>query len=64
MKDAEIITALGGTAKVAEALGVALNTTSNWKGRGIPWQMRPKVKALARRKRLALPADFLTVKAL
>lgn len=64
MTDADVIVALGDTAKLAEALGVAQNTTSNWKARGIPWAMRAQVKAVARRKRVSLPSDFLTVKAL
>lgn len=31
-----IIDALGGTAKVAEALGIKDNTVSGWRDRGIP----------------------------
>ncbi len=62
MYDADIIVALGDNAAVADALGLSRSTTANWKERGIPWKMRAKVKELARRKRVSLPADFLMEK--
>lgn len=64
MTDADVIIALGDTAAVAEMLGLAKQRTSNWKGRGIPWEMRPLVRDLARRKRVKLPANFLYQKRL
>jgi len=64
MTDRDLIVALGDTAALAEALSVSPTSVSNWKGRGIPWPMRPVVKDLARRKRIKLPADFLTTKCL
>lgn len=64
MTDREVIIALGDTAALSESLGASATAISNWKGRGIPWPMRPLVKDLARRKRVKLPADFLTTKAL
>lgn len=64
MTDRDVIIALGDTAALAEALDASTTSISNWKGRGIPWQMRPLVKDLAKRKRVKLPADFLTTKAL
>lgn len=60
--DAEHIIALGDTSHVAEQIGVSPTAVSNWKRRGVPWRMRPLIKDLARRKRLKLPADFLTSK--
>lgn len=64
MTDAEVIIALGDTAILADALGIKPQAVSNWKGRGIPWPTRPVIKDMARRKRIKLPADFLTTKAL
>lgn len=56
---ASLIVALGDTAAVAEALGLRDNRISNWKQRGVPWRFRPKLAALAKRKRIALPEGFL-----
>lgn len=61
---AQYIIALGDTGTLAADLGVVPQAVSNWKKRGIPWRMRPVVQNLARRKRIKLPADFLTTKAL
>ncbi len=61
MKDGEVIVAIGDSAEVAQQLGIGQSTVSNWKLRGISWRMRPKIKDLARRRRVKLPEDFLTV---
>lgn len=62
MTDAEIIEALGDSGKVADALGLKQNTVSNWKERGISWHKRAYVRELARKKRIALPSDFMLIK--
>lgn len=62
MTDAEIIVALGDSAKVADHLKVPQNTVSNWKARGIPWPKRIQVHGLARKLRVALPEGFLSTK--
>ena len=59
MTTAEIIVALGDTGEVAKALGIADNTVSNWKQRGIPWRWKPRVAILAKERKVMLPADFL-----
>lgn len=64
MNDRDLIVALGDSAVLAERLGVTQPAVSNWKARGIPWQVRPDIKELARRKRIKLPSDFLTTKRL
>lgn len=56
---ADLIVALGDTSTVATTLGLRDNRVSNWKQRGIAWRYRPRVAALARRKRVALPEGFL-----
>lgn len=61
MKDAEIIEALGGHSAVARAIDVKTKIALHFATRGIPFKYRPKVKALARKKRLTLPPDFLEV---
>jgi hypothetical protein len=62
MKDAEVIEALGGTAKVARDLGVRAQLVSGWKKRGISAEQRPAVLALARSVRLSVDEDeFLRV---
>ncbi len=53
------IRALGDTAAVAKLTGEHLSTVSNWKERGIPWRWRPTIAQAARRKKVALPDDFL-----
>ncbi len=59
MKDPEIIAALGGHHKVAEKLGVSREAALHWTKRHIPWKWRPAIKALAKQKRVPIPADFL-----
>ena len=61
MKDAQVIEALGGHHTVARALGMSPENALHFIKRGIPWRHRPAVKALARRKRVKLPPDFLEV---
>lgn len=62
MNDAEVIVALGDTAAVADLLGVAQNTVTNWKARGIAWRYRPQLKDYAKRKRISIPDDFLSTR--
>lgn len=56
----DIITKLGGNAKVAKALSVAPNVVANWKLRGnIPLAERFRIAELARVEKVALPDGFL-----
>lgn len=58
---AKIIEALGGVTKVATEIGAKQRSlVSNWLLRGISFQYRPTIAALAKRRRVKLPADFLT----
>lgn len=59
MKDGEIIKALGGYKAVARAIGVTEENALHFERRVIPWKHRPAIKALAKRKRLKLPPEFL-----
>jgi hypothetical protein len=54
-----LIVALGDTGAVADELGLMDSRVSNWKQRGVAWRYRPKIAALAKRKRVALPEGFL-----
>lgn len=54
-----LIDNLGGTSAVARALGVADQTVSSWRERGVSWRYRPTLATMARRRKIALPADFL-----
>lgn len=55
-----LIDDLGGQGVVAEALNLRPNRVGNWRKRGIPWQWRPAVKALAEKRKVKVPADFLS----
>ncbi|MES2781914.1 MAG: YdaS family helix-turn-helix protein [Pseudomonadota bacterium] len=55
----DIIEQLGGSAKVAEALGLAPNAVANWRKRDIPWRERPRIAELARKLSVTLPDDFI-----
>lgn len=59
MTDPEVIAALGGHAAVAEYVGVTRENALHWTRGLIPFRYRHKVKEMARRKRITLPADFL-----
>ena len=59
----QLIDDLGGTGSVATELGQKDSTVSMWKTRGIPWRWRPTVAALAKRKGIEIPSDFLSPKA-
>lgn len=53
----DIIEALGGTSKVADALGAPPQTVSSWKAaNSIPHWRMDGIKKLARKKGLDLPA--------
>lgn len=58
MSHAALIDQLGGPAAVGRELGLSQPTVSCWKTRDISWEQRPKVAALAKRKKVKLPADF------
>jgi hypothetical protein len=55
--DKEIIGEIG-TAALVEA-GFTEDSIKKWRKRGIPWYARVKVAAVASRRRVWLPADFL-----
>ncbi len=59
MTDQEVIKALGGPNCLHIALGIKIDAARKIATRGIPWKHRPAVKALAKRKRVQLPPDFL-----
>lgn len=59
MTDSEIIDKLGGTTKVADALGVDPRVVSNWRIRNISGVGRYKISELAKKRRVALPTDFM-----
>jgi hypothetical protein len=61
MTDSEILDKLGGTTKVAQALGCSLRVVSNWRRpeRGISRAGRYQIRDLAKQKRIALPPDFM-----
>lgn len=57
---AALIQKLDGPKAVAERLGeVSEAAVYKWGKRGIPWKWRRAVAAIAREKRIRLPADFL-----
>jgi hypothetical protein len=57
---AKLIDELGGFRALAEKLDVTPNLVWNWQERGISWQWRAQVAAVAKKARVAVPADFLT----
>ena len=59
MNDGDIIKALGGYKAVAALLGVSAENALHMERRQIPWKYRTKVSAIAKRKRIKLPPDFL-----
>ena len=59
MKDHEIVEALGGPPAIFAATGISLDAARKFITRGIPWKHRPKIAALAKRKKVSLPPDFL-----
>lgn len=62
-EETNIIERLGGYKKVAELIGQNETTVANWRARGVPWKWRPRIAALAKQKRVAIPADFLSPEA-
>ena len=62
MKDTDVIKALGGYRIVADALKITDENAAHLEKRQTPWKHRPSIKALARRKRVALPKDYLEVR--
>lgn len=62
MKDSEIIKAVGGYKIVAPALGISAENAAHLEKRQTPWKYRPAIKALARRKKVELPSDYLEVR--
>ncbi len=62
MKDIEVIEALGGAKVVGPALSLEPENAAHLEKRPTPWKHRPAIKALARRKRVSLPSDYLEVR--
>lgn len=62
MKDSEVIKACGGYKAVAPALGISEENAAHLEKRPTPWKHRGAIKALARKKRIALPKDYLEVR--
>ncbi len=59
MKYEPLIDRLGGSKAVAEALKQKQSTISMWRVRGVPWRFRPAVVALAKRRGVSVPRNFL-----
>ncbi len=62
MKDTDIIKALGGYEVIASALNLTKENAAHMEKRPTPWRHRAAIKSLARRKRIALPKDYLEVR--
>lgn len=62
MTDSDIIDALGGPAALAKLFGLSVAAVSYWKTRGISWEYRPRIAALAQERQVELPPDFLLTK--
>lgn len=57
---AKLIEALGGVTKLAAEIGAKQRSlVSNWLLRGISFQYRPSIAALAEKKGVKLPKNFL-----
>ena len=55
----EFIGALGGTVKVADALGLSVSTVSGWNiNNSVPNWREPALRDLAKAKRVKYPAEF------
>ena len=54
-----LIERLGGAAQVAKELGLKPNVVGNWTERGVAWKWRPALAALADRRGIPVPDDFL-----
>ena len=59
MTDADIVTTLG-VEHLAAMFAKTPSSIRNWKARGIPWKHRIKVHAMAKRRGITLPGDWLT----
>ena len=59
MSHAELIDRLGGTASVANRLGIADNRVANWRERGIAWRWRHQINLIAQQEGVEVPVDFL-----
>ena len=56
----DLIDALGGPSSVAADLGGMLpQRVANWKTRGIPWRIRPRLAKLAEQRGIKVPDGFL-----
>lgn len=60
MDSKQIIARLGGRTAVAAMCGVNVEAVRKWELRGVPWRYRATVAAICRRRRIALPAQFLS----
>jgi hypothetical protein len=60
MEHKKLIDELGGSTAVSRDLGAETpQVVSNWRRRGVPWRWRVKVAALAKKKRVKVPAGFM-----
>ena len=59
MEHITLIEKLGGSRAIADTLGLKINRVSNWSSRGIPWPYRWKIAEMAKKKRIAVPDNFL-----
>lgn len=56
----QLIEALGGHAALASEIKQPPSVVWNWADRdAIPWRWRPAVAALAKKRRIEVPSDFL-----
>ncbi len=62
MKDTDVIKALGGYRVAARLLLISEENAAHLEKRQTPWKHRTAIRALARRKRIALPKDYLEVR--
>jgi len=58
LNDRQVIAAIG--ADALAGAGFNAEQVKKWRLRGIPWRLRAIVADMARRKRVALPPDFLS----
>ena len=56
---AKFIDDLGGASFVSTALGISHSVVCNWRNRGVSWMHRTQLVQMAKKSRVAVPADFL-----
>jgi hypothetical protein len=58
MEHSKLISDLGGSKALADALGTSPNRVANWNKRDIPWRYRHVVAKLAAERGVELPQGF------